>query len=380
MERQKRPFYIIAHNPNSLEEAKEYLDLGANALEPDVVFADGVFYVSHHTHRDYSDAPLLTDYLNGLKHLLLERNYNLALLIFDIKDANFDPNELIKLIKENFSGEPCNGVAMLLTHADDHAFLSRYKGNHANVGIGVDESNVPPAELASFFQSAGQKNFSYADGITTILTKPGVFDNITAAQRCRKHCDGEAFQLIYTWVLEREASMRKYLDTYIDGIFVDPSDVKSLKELISTKPYSDAFEPARNGYNPFTVPLLPNYTLRVKTKDQFLAGTDARIVFTLHGATGLSLQSLPYNACLSGALERDSVTYITLEGLEVGELESITVEALTDNINSAWLPEYIVVESKWLSQPVAFVFNSDGSPEEWISKKTGVVRKFPKVV
>src|SRR5205085_5094581 len=92
---------------------------------------------------------------------------------------------------------------------------------------------------------------------------------------------------------------------------------------------------------------------------------------------GLSLPSLPFDAGLSGALERNSTTFVTLEGLNVGEVESITVEALTGDMNSGWLPEYIVVESHWLTKPLTFVFNGDGMQEEWITKKTGPVRKFP---
>src|SRR6185437_2634689 len=40
----KRPFYIIGHNPNTIEEARGDLDAGANALEPDIMkFSDKAF-------------------------------------------------------------------------------------------------------------------------------------------------------------------------------------------------------------------------------------------------------------------------------------------------------------------------------------------------
>src|SRR5205823_5737181 len=32
----KRPFYVIAHNPNTLADVKKALDAGANGLEPDI--------------------------------------------------------------------------------------------------------------------------------------------------------------------------------------------------------------------------------------------------------------------------------------------------------------------------------------------------------
>jgi hypothetical protein len=252
MQRRKRPFYIIAHNPNTIKEAEEFLQAGANALEPDIVFAENRFFVSHSHHASYEDIPTLETYLRDLQDLLAAKKYNLALLIFDMKDTDFDVNDFLALVKENFCGDLCDDVAILVTNADDHEFLCRYRGNYPNVGIGVDESNVPPAELEQIFKQAGQKNFSYADGITTFLTKLGVFQNIVEAQECRAKNEPHSFKLIYTWVLSLKGSMRKYLDTHIDGIFVDLDDVKELKELLSNSPYNEAYELAVYGYNPFT--------------------------------------------------------------------------------------------------------------------------------
>ena len=65
--RKKRPFYIVAHNPNSLEETKEFLEKGVNALEPDVINVDGTFYISHLHLPSYSKTHTLAEYLQGLK-------------------------------------------------------------------------------------------------------------------------------------------------------------------------------------------------------------------------------------------------------------------------------------------------------------------------
>jgi hypothetical protein len=371
MQKQKRPFYIIAHNPNTIEEAREFLDLGVNGLEPDIVHANGKFYVSHLPHVSYDGVPTVQEYLQQLKDLLLEKKYNLALLIWDIKDTDFDPNQFIALVKENFTGEPFDGVAMLMTHSDDHAFINRYQGKYANIGVGLDESNVAPAELEKIFIGGGQKNFTYADGITTFLNKPGVFKSITDAQHCRNQHEPDSFKFIYTWVLSLEGALRKYLDTYIDGIMVDTGAVKKLKELIGAEPYSNAYTLAGNGYNPFAASPLPKYLLEIKTADAFMAGTDARLRFTLTGSTGQSLTGLPYHSSAAGALEKGSITYTALEGADLGQVDSITIEALTDGIGSGWLPEYIAVESKLLREKIRFRFNADRP--EWISKKTGPV-------
>ena len=375
MQKRKRKFFIIGHNPNTLAEAKEFLDKGANALEPDIVYAEGRFYVSHLPQLSYENVLTVEEYLHGLKKLLLSESYNLALLVFDIKETDFDPNLFIDIVKENFSGGPCDGVSMLITNADNHDFLNRYRGGYDNVGVGVDESNTPPSQLQEIFKKGGQQNFSYADGITTFLTKPGVFKNITEAQHCRNKNEPASFKIIYTWVLSHEASMRKYLDTYIDGIMVDAGSVTRLKDLIAGEPYCDAYELAQNGYNSFTATPPPKYFLSVHTADQFLAGTNAKILFTLTGSSGLTLKGLPYNANVDGALEKGSITDICLEGLELGEITSLTIEALTNGIDAGWLPETISVESKLLQNKVNFVFNENGK-EEWITKKGGPLIKF----
>jgi len=376
MTRQKRCFYIIGHNPNTIEEAMGFLDKGANALEPDIVHADGRFYISHTVETSYENTPTLEEYLQSLKTLLLSQQYNLALIIWDLKETDFDPNRFIEIVKENFSGGPCDGVTMLMTHSDDHAFINRYKGSYENVGVGVDESDIAPSELEKIFETGGQKNFSYADGITTILQKPEVFKNVREAVLRRSQYAPGSFKIIYTWVLKREAAIRKYLDTNIDGIMVDVGTVNLLKELICKAPYNEVFRLAQNGYNPFTAAPIATYLLTVKTKDKFLAGTDARFLFTLTGSSGLTLKSLPFDANIDGALEKGSSTYITMEGIDVGVIESLTIEALTDSIGAGWLPEKISVESKQLPGKLEFDFNSSDA-DEWITKKRGAVIKFP---
>src|SRR5688572_2993232 len=343
MERQKRPFYIIGHNPNTIEEAQEYLDKGANALEPDILHVDGIFYVCHHALPSYDGVPTVQEYLQALESLLRRREYDLSLMIFDMKETDFDVNDFIGIVKANFSSYFFNTVTMLITHGDAHDFVNRYDGRYDNIGVGVDESNMPPSELEQIFKGGGQRNFSYADGITTFLAKPGVYGNITAAQAC---CDQNApasFGFIYTWVLSHKASMRRYLDTYIDGIMVDPDAVSDLRTLVTASPYNEVYRLATNGDNPFKRSQCPRYCLEINTSKKFLSGTDAMILFTLTGTDKRSIKSLPFNGKEWGALERGSVTNVWLEGIDVGEIESLTIEALTDGAGSAWLPERITV-------------------------------------
>lgn len=376
MEKQKRAFYIIGHNTNTIEEAAAFMEKGANALEPDIIHANGKFYVTHQPHISYEGIPTVEEWLRNLKQVLLTKKFNLALIIWDMKSTDFHPNNFVGLVKEHFSGGVCEGVAMLVTHADDVGFLNRYKGYYPNVGVGTDESNVSARELREIFINGGQPHFSYADGITAFLDKPGVFKNITEALQIRDQLQGGGFSLVYTWVLSQTASMRKYLDSYIDGIFVDEPAVARLKDLLATAPYSDVYALAENGYNPFTAAPVPKYILSITTKDRLMAGTDCQLVFTLTGVSGVTLSSLPYHSTAPGALERGQTTQVAIHGMNLGEIKSLTVAPVTGGFNADWLPEKIVVESPLLEQALEFVFNTSAT-EEWVSKKKGAVTKFP---
>lgn len=369
----KRQFYIIGHNPNTIEEAAIYLKNGANGLEPDIVFAEGKYYISHTHHHSYKDIITLQDYLLLLKKMVTKGGYNLALIIWDMKDTNFDLNEFIGIVKENFSGGFCDGVCMLMTHADDYKFISSYQGKFENVGVGVDESNVPPSVLEQVFKNAGLKNYSYADGITTFLKKPGVYKNTREAIQCRFKNGPESFGIIYTWVLSQESSMCDYLDSYVDGIMVDAGEVLQLREIIHTFPYDNFYELARNGHNPFKQAPILKYRLTIKTADNFLAGTDAIFLFTLSGPDGTTLQSLPFKSAKSGAFEKGSTTYVFLEGVNLGSVTNLTIEALRDGIASGWLPKSIMIENNLDDQVVHFTFGKD----EWINKQVGKFVKQP---
>ncbi|NOT73586.1 MAG: hypothetical protein HOP08_01570 [Cyclobacteriaceae bacterium] len=373
MERQRRQFYIIGHNPNTGEQAKDFLEKGANALAPDIVYDQGKFYVTHSTQSSYKDIPTVEVYLQALRELLATQQYNLALLIWDIKVTNFDINLLINTVKTTFSGH--ENIAMVFTHANDCGFVCRYNGSYDNVGIGVDESNITPDELAKIFISNRQNNFIYGDGIITLLNKPQIFKNAREALHQRDANKEGGFKIVYPWVLARPVAMQKYLNSYVDGIIVDLEAVDHLKSIIYQSPYTHAFQLAQSGHNPFLVSTIPIYLLNIKTKDEPFAGTDAWLSFTLKGTSGKLLHRLPFHANAKDIFERGSTTYLTLEGLDIGEIESLTVEALSDGLGSGWLPENISVECKTSGRIYDFDFKDD---DEWITKKGGPVMKLAK--
>src|SRR5713101_2949364 len=86
-----RPFYVVAHNPNTLHDVEVSLQAGANALEPDITTAscDGrevlVDWDSSFPLRGgrCSDTRLV-DWLDGVHNLAIQFP-QLALVVFDIK-------------------------------------------------------------------------------------------------------------------------------------------------------------------------------------------------------------------------------------------------------------------------------------------------------
>jgi glycerophosphoryl diester phosphodiesterase len=84
-----RPFYVIGHNPNSLENADAVLRSGANALEPDIqVNHQGKLVVAHDPWPAHSSPLRVETYLEALVDWSQKRHPQLALVVFDSKLAD----------------------------------------------------------------------------------------------------------------------------------------------------------------------------------------------------------------------------------------------------------------------------------------------------
>ncbi|MFN2599406.1 MAG: PLAT/LH2 domain-containing protein [Pyrinomonadaceae bacterium] len=364
---QRRKFYVIGHNPNTLAEAEAFLRAGANALEPDICHDAARperFYVSHGT---IGSNPLtaehsLAGYLRGVRGMITDdsKGYSLALIAFDIKTPAFDINEFVRFVFDHFSGDPrCDGVAILVTVSSlKHvAFLNAHDQSRERVGVGIDEEGSP-RDVEAAFKGGGQRSFSYANGSLFTDVKFGLFKSVMTAKSLQ--AGGDSFKLVYTWVLSRDSPIRSYLDLHIDGIIVDAGVVPHLLEILREEPFASTYELATNGYDPFNAPHSPAYVLTIKTRDVRFAGTNATVRFTLEGAAGALESSL--DAHYADVLEHGETDYLTLEGEDLGEIRSLTVTALTSGVNSEWLPESVTLESRMLAAPVTFDF----APDEWL--------------
>ena len=120
-----RDFYIIGHNPNTVNDAMNYLRAGANALEPDVHFTNGDFYMGEGTtSTDLS----LTAYLQGLAgQLAIAPTMVPALIMFDTKNSTGSILAMLNCIQTNYSSKyPATSILITRSQAteDEHTFLA----------------------------------------------------------------------------------------------------------------------------------------------------------------------------------------------------------------------------------------------------------------
>ncbi|MFH0780989.1 MAG: PLAT/LH2 domain-containing protein [Pseudomonadota bacterium] len=124
-----RPFYVFAHNPNTLEEAELALKHGANALEPDLMVLPSGSRLGHapftpnptgivvyHDHPTYTPRvpSTLDQYLDGIHRLAIDHPH-LALLVFDITTSASQAEYGLQLLDSihkhlNFDGVNVNVI------------------------------------------------------------------------------------------------------------------------------------------------------------------------------------------------------------------------------------------------------------------------------
>jgi hypothetical protein len=244
-----RPFYLIGHNPNKVDEAVRCLADGANGLEPDVCYDSDTNSFSVHEQLPllpkllskwlYGAVPL-TDYLERVADYLAHTpSANLALLAFDLKEPyNYDINLLLAVVKSHFSNR-YPGVSILTTVSTSEGmqFLARAAAQRPNDLVGVDEYQAPD-DVFGFFQATGLR-YTYANGtsVPLIATTRYVAD-ISRALVLRNSNPTTGPKLVYAWTVNSEASMRTYLDMDVDGLITD--NIPALLKLLKTD-YADRY-------------------------------------------------------------------------------------------------------------------------------------------
>jgi hypothetical protein len=254
-----RKFYIIGHNPNTVQDAIRVLKQGANAIEPDIRYLpeyNEKFFVydlatenpKNHTLKDY-----LTNLAAALKK---ERNLNLALIAFDLKPSYSKQMESSSLVfmKEFFAQlneyffKNYTPVPVLITVGDPSGrqLLATAKPYlKADQAVGVDEGDTPRSML-DFFSKA-QIPCTYANGTSSPIASPEKYIRFVKDAIALREQTNE-LKLVYTWTVNSLKTMRSFADIEVDGMITDK--VPRLKKLIEAE-YAGKLELAKAEYNPF---------------------------------------------------------------------------------------------------------------------------------
>ena len=193
-----------------------------------------------------------------------------------------------------------------------------------------------------------------------------VYSSLGAAKALQAtSADGGWPRLVYTWVLEQADTLRAHLELGLDGVIVDLATVPRLLAILGEPRYRTMYTLAPNGHNPWAAPVMPQYALNVHTADQALAGTDVRLRFTLSGSHGAVERVI--DGGRSHMFERGAVNGFSLDGVDVGQVQSLTVEALADGLAAAWLPIAIEVSGRSFGKSLRVEFGA----EDWVRPGAG---------
>lgn len=393
-----RPFYVVAHNPNTLEDAKTAVKHGANALEPDLmVLSPGAvagipcfpsticFFPDPDGIVMYHDDVLVTTrvpetlevYLDGL-HQLAKDNPDLALILFDVKpsvaklpDGPANGKKILDEIRSrlNTDGVDLNIIINVGSRDDIHLFDNILSDLGEREGVQVDGENRADLIVGALKQAA-HGNIGYGDG--TIAQGPELPRAIDLASYLKASW-GVPRVISDVFTIQFESSMNFFIDAGADGIipdvsdplgpeFTDPDYIDKLKALVGPPPgLHPEIRMATREDNPFK-PELQAYGLEFHTMDTGSAGTNADLKFKLNGCRGSS--ELIYNTGMvhdtysTGRMEANQADWATIPSLNLGKLTSLEITNFGGGFNGApdWdLGDVSVSSARWISP--AFLFN-----------------------
>jgi glycerophosphoryl diester phosphodiesterase len=376
-----RPFYVVGHNPDKIDDIVAALDAGANAVEPDVnIYEDhqDKLCISETGTLDGDeggdeDAPSLAVFLDQLHGVALQRP-ELALIVFDCKPKAATPELGDRLLQEIRSRLTCDNdlnVIISVSSLDYKAIFDQIKNKLGpREGLMVDSENDPIA-VSNFFTQAGVNNQSYGNGIAAEFSAPTLSPHIRPSLElaCETRAANGRTKFIYVWTLRDPDKMREFIRIGVDGIIAgstpstfEAGAVIKLRALIDEEEFQPLIRLAKREDNPFAPPNA-NYGLAVHTGSRFNAGTDAMITFTLTGTLGISTKLVDASLIGSifgktpGRMERNAWDYITLQSPDLGELKSITVQRNDDGNAPDWFLDQIVVRSNRYGAAKRAVFN-----------------------
>jgi hypothetical protein len=362
-----RPFYLVAHNPNTLAEAQAALERGCNALEPDVTECT---YGPNHPCSDgsgglriYHDSGVtptrsvltIEEYCDGINLMVRNNpNLNLALITWDVKpDAAKAAygTKILNAIRNhlNVNGVSINNIISVGTRDDSAVFDNILGLLGPREGVMVDGEDDAANIVGKFLGLGYAKNTGYGDG-----TGPGNGPHLHVAMDKAAYyraTKGHPKIIPYVFAIDLQSSMRDFIDDGVDGIIPDDlsDDIDDLVTVVNERVATGEIRRATAKDNPFQ-PLNEAYGLEIHTANAFEAGTNADLKFTLNGTLGSSDVVVNAGEFYYYRMEQNDTNYVTIPSRNLGTLQSITVYNNDTGTGPDWKIDKITVKSaRWLS-------------------------------
>jgi len=344
------------------------LQAGANAIEVDVnVYEDkqDELCISEAGGLDSdeggdSSAPPIARFLNELHPIVIDNPENLALVIFDCKPkvANARHGDSVLAIIRNLLtfDNNLNVIISVASLSEGAIFDSIRSILERREGVMIDEENDPDA-VSAFFSDVDHQ--CYGNGVAHLFQSPTLSPHIRPSieRACASRADRGKIKFVYVWSLGDPDFMREYIRIGVNGIIpgkppsaFDASSVAKLRAIIDEEEFQSKVRLAGRSENPFARPDTA-YALQVHTGDEHNAGTDANVIFTLTGTFGSSSKTVDASLIGSilgktpGRMERNAWDFVTLQSLNLGSLQSITVQRDDQGNAPDWFLDRILVDS-----------------------------------
>ena len=355
------PVYVIGHNTNTIGEVIDALNAGANAMEIDVTAYESNLNQLCIDHAGITgdspggdDAPRFEDFLHALRAVVDEEAQRLALVIFDCKPPASTPEHgrtMIDAIRTILTaGTNLNVIISVADVTSSNPFrldgtsvFDRIAANMRPREAFMIDAVDDPDGVEAFFAGLGVARSCYGNGTSFPLSDEGAMVYRTPIERaCWMRVAGGRPRFIYAWTVNDSDDQRLYLHVGVNGIISDPRGIRRLVDVLADPAVGARCRLARRSDNPF-LPANASYGLTVRTSDIAMAGTDARVTFTVAGVHGSSSTTVDTN--FNRRMERGLLNFVILPSPDLGELQSVTVTR--DNSGNApdWHLTSIVVES-----------------------------------
>ncbi|XP_054711507.1 dermonecrotic toxin LcsSicTox-betaIC1-like [Uloborus diversus] len=273
----KRPFYIIGHMVNSIEEVTHYLDLGANAIEADIQFHPNgsVKEVNHgfpcDCFRTCTRSANVGDYLKYIRHITdpsLPGNYatRMVLQFLDLKmntsnNPRISGRDIARHVLDYLwskDGSREHEVKLLLyidstKYRDAFAgFLEEFKNRREEArltDVGFDGGTGHFYDIRRMFASLKVKgNIWQGDGIANCVSPLYSTRRLRNALSIRDS-KSSFISKVYHWNIDLKLQMKNSLNLTVDGMITNVP--KSLREVLEEPYYKNKYRLGSLDDDPF---------------------------------------------------------------------------------------------------------------------------------